>query len=326
MTFLHRRQFLHFAAGAVAMPALPRIARAQAYPARPVRIVVGFAAGGSTDILARLMAQRLSERFGQQFFVENRPGAGGNIATEIVVRAPADGHTLLVVSAGNAVNTTLYNKLSFVFLRDIAPIANMFRQPQVILAHPSVPAKTLPDLIAYAKANPGKITMASAGMGSTSHLAGELFKMMAEVDFVHVPYRGAAPAFADLLGGQVLIAFAGIAASIDYVKAAQLRALAVTSTTRSEVLADIPTAAEYVAGYEASGWYGIGAPAGTPAHIIDKLNAEANAALSDAKFQARLLDLGGSPVPGSPADFRQLIADETEKWGKVIRAANIKLS
>jgi tripartite-type tricarboxylate transporter receptor subunit TctC len=321
---LPRRTILRLAAGAAALPVASRFARAQAYPSRPVRIVVGFAAGGATDIIARLMGQRLSERLGQQFIIDNRPGAGGNIATEAVVRAAADGHTLLVVSAGNAVNATLYDKLSFVFVRDIAAVASIARAPQIILAHPSLSARSLPELIAYAKQNPGKITMASAGIGSTSHLAGELFKMMAGVDLVHVPYRGAAPAFSDLLGGQVLIAFAGTAGSVEYVKTGKLRAFAVTSASRIEVLPDIPAVAEHVAGYEASSWYGIGAPIGTSAGIIDKLNRETNAALADSHFQARLVDLGASAFPGSPADFKQLIADETEKWGKVVRAANIK--
>ena len=320
----HRRRFLHLAAGAAAVAALPRIARAQAYPARPVRVVVGFAAGGSTDIGARLIGQWLQERLGQPFVIENRPGAATNIATETVVRAPADGYTLVMVGPSSAVNATLYPNLNFVFLRDIAPVASMIRQPQVMLANPSLPAKSVPELIAYAKANPGKITMASAGIGSMGHLVGELFKMMAGVDCVHVPYRGAAPMLTDLLGGQVLMSFAGISGSIAHIRSGKLRALAVTTATRAEALPDVPTVGEFVPGYEAGDWLGVGAPRRTPPAIVDKLNHEITAALGDPKLKARFADLGGTPLALTPAEFGKLLADETEKWGKVIRAANIK--
>ena len=321
---LPRRKFLHLAAGAAALPVVSRIAKAQDYPSKPVRIVVGLAAGGSNDIVARLMGQWLSERLGQQFVIDNRPGAGGNLATEAVVRAPSDGYTLLLVGSANAINATLYHKLKFNFLRDIAPAASIARQPFVMLVHPAVPARTVPEFIAYAKTNPGKITMASAGIGSAPHLAGELFKMMAGLDMVHVPYRGAAPALTDLLGGQVQLYFAGVASSIEYVRAGRLRAFAVTGATRSEVLPDIPLVGEFVPGYETSVWFGIGAPRNTPAEIIDKLNKEINAGLADPKVRARFADLGNTVLPGSAADFGKFIADETEKWGKVIRAANIK--
>ena len=321
---LARRQFLHLAAGAAALPALSRIANAQSYPTRPVRIVVGFTAGGSTDIGARLIGQWLQERLGQSFVIENRPGAGTNIATESVVRAPPDGYTLLMVDPSSAVNATLYDKLNFVFLRDIAPVASMIRQPQIMLANPSLAARTVPELIAYAKANPGKITMASAGIGSTGHLVGEFFKMTVGVDLVHVPYRGAGPALTDLLGGQVLISFAGIAGSIEYVRSGKLRALAVTTAVRSEALPDVPTASEFVPGFEAGDWLGVGAPRNTPAEIVDKLNKEINAALADPKIEARFADLGGTPLALTPAEYGKVLADETEKWGKVIRAANIK--
>ena len=320
----HRRLFLHLAAGAAAVAALPRIARAQAYPARPVRVVVGFAAGGSTDIGARLIGQWLQERLGQPFVIENRPGAATNIATETVVRAPADGYTLVMVGPSSAVNATLYPNLNFVFLRDIAPVASMIRQPQVMLANPSLPAKSVPELIAYAKANPGKITMASAGIGSMGHLVGELFKMMAGVDCVHVPYRGAAPMLTDLLGGQVLMSFAGISGSIAHIRSGKLRALAVTTATRAEALPDVPTVGEFVPGYEAGDWLGVGAPRRTPPAIVDKLNHEITTALGDPKLKARFADLGGTPLALTPAEFGKLLADETEKWGKVIRAANIK--
>src|SRR5712691_7932171 len=318
---LPRRQFLHVAAGAAA---LPRFAKAQSYPARPVRIVVGFTAGGSTDIGARLIGQWLQERLGQSFVIENRPGAGTNIATESVVRAPPDGYTLLMVGPSSAVNATLYDKLSFVFLRDIAPVASLIRQPQIMLANPEVPAKTVPEFITYAKANRGKITMASAGIGSTGHLVGELFKMTTGVDLVHVPYRGAGPALTDLLGGQVLISFAGIAGSIEYIRTGKLRAFAVTTATRSDALPDVPTVSEFVPGFEAGDWLGIGAPKNTPPEIIDRLNKEIAAALADSKIKARFADLGGTAMALTPAEFGKLLADETEKWGKVIRAANIK--
>ena len=319
-----RRQFLHLAAGAAALAAVSRVARAQAYPTRPVRIVVGFAAGGSTDIGARVIGQWLQERLGQPFVIENRPGAGTNIATETVVRAPPDGYTLLMVGPSSAVNATLYDKLGFVFLRDIAPVASLIRQPQIMLANPSVMTKTVPELIAYAKANPGKITMASAGVGSAGHLVGELFKMMAGVDFVHVPYRGAGPALADLLGGQVMISFAGIAGSIEYIRSGKLRALAVTTATRSEALPDVPTVSEFVPGFEAGDWLGVGAPKHTPAAIVDQLNGEIATALADPKIRARFADLGGTALALTPAAFGKLLADETEKWAKVIRAAHIK--
>jgi tripartite-type tricarboxylate transporter receptor subunit TctC len=321
---LPRRKFLHLAAGVVALPAVSRVARAQAYPTRPVRIVVGFAAGGSTDIGARVIGQWLQERLGQPFVIENRPGAGTNIATETVVRAPPDGYTLLMVGPSSAVNATLYDKLDFVFLRDIAPVASLIRQPQIMLTNPSVMTKTVPELIADAKANPGKITMASAGVGSAGHLVGELFKMMAGVDFVHVPYRGAGPALADLLGGQVMISFAGIAGSIAYIRTGKLRALAVTTATRSEALPDVPTVSEFVPGYEAGDWLGVGAPRNTPPAIVDKLNGEIAIALADPKIKARFADLGGTALALRPAAFGKLLADETQKWAEVIRAAHIK--
>jgi tripartite-type tricarboxylate transporter receptor subunit TctC len=319
---LPRRQFLHLAAGAAALPAVSRFA--QAYPTRPVRIIVGLAPGGPADIVARLIAQWLSEQLGQQFVVENRTGAATNIATEAVVRAPADGYTLLFVTAANAINTTLYEKLSFNLSRDIVPVAGLIRAPSVLEVNPSVPAKSVPDFIAYAKANPGKLTMASSGIGTPSHVFGELFKFMTGVNLVHVPYRGAAPAVTDLLAGQVQVFFDPMPNSIEYIKAGKLRPLAITSATRSEALPDVPTVSEFVPGYEASFWFGIGAPKVTPAEIVDKLNKEVNAALADPKMKARLADLGGTPLPGSPAEFGKLIAEETEKWGKVIRAANIK--
>jgi tripartite-type tricarboxylate transporter receptor subunit TctC len=321
---LPRRNVLLLAAGAAVLPAVARVASAQAYPTRPVRIVVGFAAGGSTDIGARLIGQWLQERLGQPFVIENRPGAGTNIATETVVRAPADGYTLLMVGPSSAVNATLYDKLDFVFLRDIAPVASLIRQPQIMLANPSVMSKTVPELIAFAKENPGKITMASAGVGSAGHLVGELFKMMAGVDFVHVPYRGAGPALADLLGGQVMISFAGIAGSIEYIRTGKLRALAVTTATRSQALPDVPTVSEFVPGFEAGDWLGVGAPKHTPAAIVDKLNGEIATALADPKIKARFADLGGTAFALTPAEFGKLLADETQKWAKVIRAAHIK--
>jgi tripartite-type tricarboxylate transporter receptor subunit TctC len=321
---LPRRQFLHLAAGAAALPALSRVAWAQAYPSRPVRLIAGFAPGGGVDIVARLIGQWLSERLGQQFIIENRPGAGTNIATEAVVRAPADGYTLLLVNPANAINATLYDNLSFNFIRDVAPVAGIMVVPNVMVVHPSVPAKTVPEFIAYAKANLGKINMGSGGIGGPSHVAGELFKMMAGVDLVHVPYRGVAPALTDLIGGQVQVIFSTMPGSIEYIRTGKLRALAVTTAMRAEALPDIPTVGEFVPGYEASGWYGIGAPKNTPTEIVDKLNYETNMALADPKMKSRLADLGGTVLAGSPADFGKLIADETEKWGKVIRAANIK--
>jgi tripartite-type tricarboxylate transporter receptor subunit TctC len=321
---LPRRNFLHLAAGAAALPVVPRIASAQTYPARPVRIVVGFAPAGPGDIVARLIGQLLSERLGQQFVIDNRPGAGGNIGTEAVVRSPADGYTLLLCGVFNAINATMYDKLNFNFIRDIAPVAGVLRGPYVIVVNPSVPAKSVPEFIAYVKANPRKLNMASGGTGTGAHIAGELFKMMAGVDMVHVPYRSAGPAYNDLLGGQVQVIFATTVASIGYIRAGRLRALAVTVATRSETLPDLPTVGEFVPGYEASTWFGVGAPKATPIEIVDKLNTEINAALADPKMRARLAELGVTALPGSPADFNKLIAAETEKWGKVIRAANIK--
>jgi tripartite-type tricarboxylate transporter receptor subunit TctC len=319
---LPRRKFLHLAAGAAALPALPRIARAQAYPSRPVRIIVGFAAGGATDISARLMGQGLSERLGQQFVIDNRPGAGGNIVTEAVVRAPADGYTLLLVGAFNVINAALYEKLNFNFLHDISPVASIIRMPNVMVVNPSVPAKTVPEFIAYAKANPGKINFASGGSGTAQHLSGELFKMMTGVNMVHVPYRG--DPHVDLLGGHVEVYFSPMAAAIGYIKAGKLRALGVTTATRSEVLPDIPAVSEFVSGYEASTWYGVGAPKNTPTEIVDTLNKEINAALEDPKIKARLADLGGTVISGSPADFGKLIANETEKWAKVVKFSGAK--
>jgi tripartite-type tricarboxylate transporter receptor subunit TctC len=321
---LARRKFLHLAVAAAALPAVSRFARAQAYPTRPVRIIVGFAAGGSADILARLMGQWLSERLGQQFVIDNRPGGGSNIGTEAVVRASADGYTLLLVTAANAINTTLYEKLSFNFLRDIAPVANIIRVPYVMAVNPTVPVKTVPEFMAYAKANPRKLNMASPGNGTGPHVAGELFKMMAGVDMVHVPYRGNGPALTDLLAGQVQMSFASTPASIQYIRGGNLRALAVTAATRSEVLPDIPTVGDFVPGYEASTWFGVGAPKNTPTEVVDRLNKEINASLADPKLRARFADLGSSPFVGKPADFGRFIAEETDKWAKVVKFAGIK--
>ena len=324
MKLPHRRQFLHLAAGAVALPAISRFARAQDYPSRPVRVIVSVAPGGANDLVARLMGQWLSERLGQQFVIENRPGAGGNIGTEAVVNSPPDGYTLLLVGSFNAINTTLYDKLNFNFIRDIAPVAGIIRVPLIVVVNPSVPAKTAPEFIAYAKANSGKINYGSAGIGTSLHVAGELFKMMTGIDMVHVRYRGAAPATTDLLGGQVQVMFSGISDSIEYIRAGKLRALAVTTATRSEALPEIPTVAEFVPGYEASSWFGIGAPKNTPAENIDRLNKLINSSFIDPVMKGRLADMGGILLAGSPADFGRHIADETEKWAKVIRAANIK--
>jgi tripartite-type tricarboxylate transporter receptor subunit TctC len=321
---LLRREFLHLAAGAVGLPFATRIASAQAYPSRPVRLLVGFGAGGAPDILARLMAQWLSDRLGQAFVVENRVGGSSGIATEAVVQAPADGQTLLLASLANAVNATLYDKLNYNFLRDIAPVAGISRDPNVMVIVPSFPAKTVPEFIAYAKANPGKINMASPGVGTSPHMAGELFKFMTGVDLVHVPYRGAALVLNDLLAGQVQLSFSPIASSLGYIRADRLRALAVTGTMRSPALPDVPDVAEFLPGYEASAVDGIGAPASTPADIIDKLNTEVNAALADPAIQARLADLGSVPLSMSPAEYRAFIAAETEKWAKVIKFAGIK--
>jgi tripartite-type tricarboxylate transporter receptor subunit TctC len=321
---LPRRTFLHLATAAAALPAVSSIAWAQAYPTKPVRWIVGFAAGGGNDITARLMGQWLTERLGQPFIIENRPGAGTNIAAEAAVNASPDGYTLFLANLSNAINATLYEKLNFDFIRDIRPVAGIMRQPTVMVVNPSVPAKTVPEFIAYAKANPGRINMASAGIGSAGHLAGELFKMMAGVNLVHVPYRGNGPALTDLLGGQIEVMFASAPSSIEYIRAGKLRALAVATATRSEALPDIAIMGDFLPGFEASSWYGIGAPNNTPAEIVEKLNKEVNAGLADSKMKARLAGLGGVAIAGSPTDFGKLIADETEKWAKVIRAANIK--
>jgi tripartite-type tricarboxylate transporter receptor subunit TctC len=320
---LPRRRFLQLAAGAAALPVVPRAASAQAYPARPVRILVGYPAGGGTDIFVRLTAQLLSERLGQSFVIENRSGAAGNIATDAVVRAPADGYTLLGTDAACAINATLYDNLNFNFVRDIA-VVGITRGPLAMMVHPSVPAKTVPEFIAYAKANPGKISMASAGIGNATHLAGELFKVMTHVDMIHVPYRGAAPAVTDLLGGQVQIYFGSLPAAIAHIRAGRLRALAVTSATRFEALPEVPTVADFVPGYEASQWFVIGLRTSTSAEIIDKLNSEINLALADAKMTARIAELGTTVFPGSAADFAKFVADETEKWGKVVKISGAK--
>ena len=324
MKLAHRRQFLHLAASAAALPAVSRIASAQTFPARPVRIIVPFGTGGGTDILVRVIGQWLSERLGQQFFVENRPGAGGNIGTEAVVRAAADGYTLLITDASPTVNVTLYGKLNFDFIHDIAPVGSILRAPFLMVINPAVPAKTLPEFVAFAKANPGKINMASPGTGSMPHMAGELFKMMARVEMVHVPYRSSGAAITDLIGGQVQVLFIPPPAVIEHVRAGRLRALAVTSAAPSEVVQEFPSVSKFVPDFEASNWYGVGAPRNTPTEIIDQLNKTINAGLADPKLKAQLADLGGMPTLGSPADFGKLIADETQKWGKVIRTAGIK--
>jgi len=321
---LPRRHFLHLAAGAAALPAVSRIAWAQAYPTRPVRLIVGFGAGGTPDIIARLMGQWLSERLGRPFVIENRPGGGTNIATEAVVRAPPDGYTLLNVTTSNAINVSLYETLKYDLIRDIAPVASMVRVPIVMVVTPLVPAKTVPEFIAYAKTNPGKLNFASTGNGNLSHLSGELFKMMADVKMVHVPYRGSPPAQVDLFSGQVQVMFDTLPALIEHIRSAKLRALAVGTATRSNALPDLPTISEFVPGYEASGVGGIGAPKGTSAEIIDKLNSEINAGLSDLKIKARLADLGYTALGGSPVEYGKLIIEEVEKWGKVVKFANIK--
>ena len=324
MKLPHRRRFLRLATGAGALPAVSRFAWAQTYPAQPVRIIVGFGPGGVSDILARLIGQWLSERFDRPFIVDNRPGGGTNIATETVARAPADGYTLLWLTSSNAINATLYDKLSFDFIRDIAPVASVVLVPSVVTVNLQFPAKTVPEFIAYAKANPGKINMGAAGPGSSTHIFGELFKMMAGVDLVPVQYRSSAPIMTDLMAGQVQVTFGPLGSSIEYIKTGKVRALAVTEATRAEALPDVPTVGEFVPGYEASLWQGIGAPKNTPSEIIDRLNKEINAALADPKMKARLADLGCTPFAQSPAEFAKLIASDTEKWGKVIRAANIK--
>jgi tripartite-type tricarboxylate transporter receptor subunit TctC len=321
---LPRRRFLHLAAGAAALPAVSRTTRAQAYPTRPVRWIVPFAPGGSPDIIARLMGQWLSERLGQPIIVDNRPGAGGNIGTEIGVRAPPDGYTLLMALSVNAINPAVYDNLPFNFIRDTAPVASIASTPLIMEVNPSVPARTVPEFIAYAKANPGKINMASGGKGAPGHVAGELFKMMAGVDMVHVPYRGEALALPDLISGQVQVYFAVMPASLGYIRAGKLRALAVTSGTRQEALPDVSTVGEFLPGYEARGWYGVVVPKATPREIVEKLNKEINAALADPNMKKRLTDLGCAVFAGSPADFGKFIADETEKWGKVVKFAGIK--
>jgi tripartite-type tricarboxylate transporter receptor subunit TctC len=320
----HRRRFLQLAATGLAAPTFPRAARAEDYPARPVRIIAGFAAGGGVDITARLIGQWLNERLGQPFVVENRTGAGGNIGTEAVVGAAPDGYTLLLATVPNAVNAALYGNLKFDFIRDIAPVAGIIRVPMIILLHPSMPVKTVPELIAYAKANPGKVNMASAGNGSAPHMAGELFKMMAGVNMVHVPYRGQGPALTDLLGGEVQVLFATAPGTTDYIASGKLRALAVTSAGRAQVAPELPPVGDFVPGYETSQWYGMCAPARTPVEIIGKLNREINAGIADPAMKARLAALGGEPLPGTPAEFGRLIAEETEKWAKVVKAAGLK--
>jgi tripartite-type tricarboxylate transporter receptor subunit TctC len=325
MKLPHRRQLLHLAAGAAALPAVSRIASAQAYPSRPVRLIVGFPAGGVLDLFARLIGQWLSERLGQPFIVENRAGAGGNLAAETVVKAPADGYTLLQIGAHNAWNVALYDNLSFNFIRDIAPVASIYRGPAVLVIHPSFPAKSVPELIAHAKSNPSKIIMASGGVGSAQHVYGELFKMMTGVDMLHVPYRGGGPALTDLLAGQVPVMFDTLATSIEHIRAGKLRALAVTSATRSEVLPDIPTVGDFVPGYEGTGWQGVGAPMNTSAEIIDKLNKAINAGLADPQMKARIADLGYTVFASSPAEFSTFIAAYTEKWAKVIKFSGAKI-
>jgi tripartite-type tricarboxylate transporter receptor subunit TctC len=321
---LPRRRFLRLALGAAALPAIPGAASAKAYPARPVRVIVPFAPAGDADLIARLIGQRLSERLGQQFVIENRPSAATNIGTELVLHAPADGYTLLVAAPSAAINATLYGRLNFNFIRDIAPVAAVIRAPFVLLTNPSVPAETVPALIAYARSNPGQISMASTGVGSGPHVAGELFKMMAGVDMVHVPYRGQGPALTDLLGGQVQVYFAAVPSAFEYIKAGRLRALAITTAARAAVLPDIPSMRDFLPGYEASYWGGFCAPKGTPDEVVDKLNGEINAALADPDIERRFAGLGATVLRGTPADFGQLISNETEKWGKVVKFANIR--
>jgi len=323
---IQRRRFLKLAGAGLAMPAVARFAHAQAYPARQVRLVIGYPPGGSADITARLVAQWLTERLGQSIIVESRAGGGTNIATEAVINAPPDGYTLLLVAPANAINASLYEKLNHVFLRDIMPIAGLIRFPNVVVVNPSVPVNSIPELIAYAKANPGKLNMASSGNGSTIHVSGELFKMMTGVDMIHVPYRGGALALTDMIGGQVQVMFDNIPTAAEFVRSGKLRGLAVTGATRSEVLPELPTVAEFVPGYEATSWYGLGAPKGTPTEIIDKLNREVAAILTDPKLKARFLELGATPLTGSPADFGKLVADETEKWAKVVKFSGAKVT
>jgi len=325
MTF-HRRHFLRLAGAMIALPAVSRGALAQAYPSRPVRLVIGYPPGGSADITARLMTQWLSERLGQSFIVESRPGGGTNIATEAVINAAPDGYTLLLVAPANAINATLYEKLNHNFLRDIVPVAGLIRFPNVVVVNPDVPVKTIPELIAYAKANPGKLNMASSGNGSTIHMSGELFKMMTGVNMIHVPYRGGALALTDMIGGQVQVMFDNIPTAMEFVRSGKLRGLAVTGAGRSETLPDLPTVADFLPGYEATSWYGLGAPKGTPNEIIEKLNREVNAILAEPKTKARFLELGASMLPGSASDFGKLVADETEKWGKVVKFSGAKVT
>src|SRR5580693_8740943 len=319
-----RRRFLHWAGGMAALPTVSRIARADTYPSHPVRLVVGFAAGSTTDILGRLMAQWFSERLGQQFVIENHPGAGGNVGAEIVVRSPPDGYTLYMVPPAVAANPALYTNLSFDFLKDAAPVAGVVRVPNVVEVNPSVPVNSVPELIAYAKANPGKLSFASAGIGTASHLAGQLFNVMTGANLQHVPYRGDGPAMVDLIGGQVQVGFATMTASIGFIRSGKLRPLAVCTVKRSDALPGVPSVSEFIPGFEASSWFGIAAPKGTPAEIVDALNRETNAGLADPTIKARLDDMGGMALTGSPADYAKLIADETEKWGKVIRTLGIK--
>jgi tripartite-type tricarboxylate transporter receptor subunit TctC len=323
---LRRRQFLRLAGGALALPALSTRGMAQTYPARPVRMIIGYPPGGSADITARLITQWLSERLGQSFIVESRPGGGTNIATEAVINATPDGYTLLLVAPANAINATLYEKLNHNFLRDIEPVAGLIRFPNVVVVNPSLPVKTIPELIDYAKANPGKLNMASSGNGSTIHMSGELFKMMTGVNMIHVPYRGGALALTDMMGGQVQVMFDNIPTAAEFVRSGKLRGLAVTGAARSETLPELPTVADFLPGYEATSWYGVGAPKGTPAEIIDKLNREINAILADPKTKARFAELGATLLPGSPSEFGKLVADETEKWGKVVKFSGSKVT
>jgi tripartite-type tricarboxylate transporter receptor subunit TctC len=323
---LRRRQFLSLAGGALALPALSTRGMAQTYPARPVRMIIGYPPGGSADITARLITQWLSERLGQSFIVESRPGGGTNIATEAVINATPDGYTLLLVAPANAINATLYEKLNHNFLRDIEPIAGLIRFPNVVVVNPSLPVKTIPELIDYAKANPGKLNMASSGNGSTIHMSGELFKMMTGINMIHVPYRGGALALTDMMGGQVQVMFDNIPTAAEFVRSGKLRGLAVTGAARSETLPELPTVADFLPGYEATSWYGVGAPKGTPAEIIDKLNREINAILADLKTKARFAELGATLLPGSPSEFGKLVADETEKWGKVVKFSGSKVT
>jgi tripartite-type tricarboxylate transporter receptor subunit TctC len=320
-----RRRFMQLAAGAAVTPALSKFANAESYPAHPIRVIVGYTPGGSADLTARLMGQWLSERLGQSFVIENRPGGGTNIATEAALRSPPDGYTLLLAAPANAINATLYSKLNFDFLRDSEPVAGLIRFPNVVVVNPSVPVKSIPELIAYAKANPGKLNMASSGNGSTIHMSGELFKMLTGTNMVHVPYRGGAPALTDLIAGQVQVMFDNIPTCAEHVKSGKLRGLAVTSTTRSDVLPDLPTVADFLPGYEASAWYGISVPKNTPADIVDRLNKETNAVLADPTAKKRFTELGALLLPGSAADFGKLLADETDKWGKVVRFAGAKV-